>query len=152
MRFVAGHHLADAPARGVVQSRVLLERGVDLQEPVVHGGALRVEDHFDGAEPLVQRFKEGAILLACERCRHHTPARETPPARVKVLTNDPTASLRAVIDQWLSRTHVRKGRTWKLVPTAIVELRLTFGFAAVHAIMQVRHAKRSGSHASCIEG
>ena len=58
--FMVRREFAHALALRIAQAGLAFERGIDLEEAVVHGLAVVIEDHFDGAEP----FDEGVEQLA----------------------------------------------------------------------------------------
>jgi hypothetical protein len=54
MRFMVRSQVAHQFSLRVVHSGLLFERGIDFQEPIIHGFAVRVENHFNGAKSFDQ--------------------------------------------------------------------------------------------------
>ena len=78
--------LAHPLPRCLVQPSLPFKRRVNLQESVVGGLALRVEDHLDDAEPFIHRVEQaaierlalaerffGSLLLSDVTAHHHRP-------------------------------------------------------------------------------
>src|SRR5262249_48621465 len=63
MLFVLRRDFAHPPADGVLDSRLPLERRVDLQKTVIDRLGVPVEQDFDGAESLVDRIEQRAVSL-----------------------------------------------------------------------------------------
>ena len=61
VRLVIWSKVAHQFALGVVHARLLLERRIDFQKPIIHRFAVRVENHFNRAKPLDQGLEKGAI-------------------------------------------------------------------------------------------
>ena len=62
-RIEVRHELAGALSERIREPGVRLERRVDLDEPVIDRGALRIEDHLEHAESLVDGLEQRAIAL-----------------------------------------------------------------------------------------
>jgi hypothetical protein len=62
-RFVAGRNLPHAPADGVANTGLALERRIDLLEHIVDRGAHIIEGQLDDTESLIDGVEERVVLL-----------------------------------------------------------------------------------------
>ena len=71
--FVGRCEITDSPADHILQPGVLDECRVDLEEQIVVGLAVVVEQHFDRAEALVENVEQLARVFLCVERLHSSP-------------------------------------------------------------------------------
>ena len=59
-----GGEFAHGPALRVLEAGVPLERGIGFEKTIVKGPSVRIEEHFDNAETLIDGFEQRAVTLA----------------------------------------------------------------------------------------